>query len=129
MRILSPRSDSGIRGLDDAIRDPFEGEGGDDLANENRGHHAGHEDNDDENGNGAVELDALEAEELETVEATESATMLVDETSEIREIRRSEMNLDIEAEQMRGDEFVCRSCFLRLKKVQLAADALCRDCA
>ena len=129
MRILSPRSDSGNRGLDDAIRDPSEGEGGNDLSNENRGHQAGHEDNDDENGNGAVELDALEAEELETVEATESATMLVDETTEIREIRRSEMNLDIEAEQMRGDEFVCRSCFLRLKKVQLVADALCRDCA
>ena len=86
-------------------------------------------DNDDENGNGGVKLDALEAEELETVETIESATMLVDETSEIREIRRSEMNLDIEAEKMRGDEFVCRSCFLRLKKVQLAADALCRDCA
>lgn len=115
--------------MDDTIRDPFDRDGGDDLDSENPGGRAGDEDNDDENGNGPVELDALEAEELETVEATESATMLVDETSEIREIRRSEMNLDIEAEQMRGDEFVCRSCFLRLKKVQLAADAICRDCA
>ena len=128
MRILSPRSDWGNRGLDDTIRDPFDRDGGNDDS-ENLGGRAGDEENDDENGNGAVELDALEAEELEAVEATESATMLVDETSEIREIRRSEMNLDIEAEQMRGDEFVCRSCFLRLKKVQLAADALCRDCA
>ena len=120
MRILAPRSDWGNRGLDDTIRDRLDGEDSDLDGDEGNG---------DENGNGAVELDALEAEELETVEATESATMLVDETSEIREIRRSEMNLDIEAEQMRGDEFVCRSCFLRLKKVQLAADALCRDCA
>ena len=115
--------------MDDTIRYPFDRDGGSDLDSENVRDGAGDEDNDDENGNGPVELDALEAEELETVEATESATMLVDETSEIREIRRSEMNLDIEAEQMRGDEFVCRSCFLRLKKVQLAADALCRDCA
>ena len=129
MRILSPRSDWGNRGLDDTIRDPLDRDGGNDLDSANLDGRAGDEDNDDENGNGPVELDALEAEELETVEATESATMLVDETSEIREIRRSEMNLDIEAEQMRGDEFVCRSCFLRLKKVQLAADALCRDCA
>ena len=88
------------------------------------------DDEEDEHGEGVV-LDALEAEELETVETIESATMLVDETSEIREIRRSEMNIDIEAEQMRGDEFVCRSCFLRLKKVQLAVptDPICRDCA
>ncbi len=115
--------------MDDTIRDPFDREGGNDLDNENPDGQAGDGDDDDENGDGAVELDALEAEELETVEATESATMLVDETGEIREIRRSEMNLDIKAEEMRGDEFVCRSCFLRLKKVQLAADALCRDCA
>lgn len=109
--------------------DPFDREGGNDLDSEDPGGRAADEDTDDENGNGAVELDALEAEELETVETTESATMLVDETSEIRAIRRSEMNLDTEAEEMRGDEFVCRSCFLRLKKVQLAGDALCRDCA
>lgn len=109
--------------------EPFDREGGNDLDSEDPGGRAATEDNDDENGNGAVELDALEAEELETVETTESATMLVDETTEIREIRRSEMNLDTKAEEMRGDEFVCRSCFLRLKKVQLAGDALCRDCA
>lgn len=115
--------------MDDTIRDPIDRDGDNNMDSESLGGRAGDEDSDDENGNGGVELDALEAEELEAVETTESATMLVDETTEIREIRRSEMNLDIEAEQMRGDEFVCRSCFLRLKKVQLAADALCRDCA
>ena len=115
--------------MDDTIREPFDQQDGNDPGNENVGGRAGAGDNDDENGNGGVKLDALEAEELETVETIESATMLVDETSEIREIRRSEMNLDIEAEEMLGDAFVCRSCFLRLKKVQLAADALCRDCA
>lgn len=109
--------------------DPFDREGGNDLDSEDQGGRAADEDNDGEYGNGPVELDALEAEELETVEEIESATMLVDETSEIREIRRSEMNLDTKAEEMRGDEFVCRSCFLRLKKVQMAADSLCRDCA
>lgn len=78
-----------------------------------------------------ISLDALEVEELDEVEKTESATMLVDETTEIREIRRSEMNLDIETEGMKGDEFVCKSCFLLLKRVQLAEgqDQICRDCA
>ena len=115
--------------MDETIENPSDRKGGSVLDSENLGQRAGGDDNDDGNSEGAVELDALEAEELETVETIESATMLVDETTEIREIRRSEMNLDIKAEEMRGDEFVCRSCFLRLKKVQLAADALCRDCA
>ena len=128
MRILSPRSDQGL-GLDDTTRDRFDRDDDDDLDREERNDRTDDED-DDEDGKGVV-LDALEAEELETVETTESATMLVDETSEIREIRRSEMNLDIKAEQMGGDEFVCTSCFLRLKKVQLAvpADLICGDCA
>ena len=105
--------------LDDDLDDPTDDEDVEDV-------------DDEEDGNGdSVELDALEAEELETVEVTESATMLVDETGEIREIRRSEMNLDVESEEMQGDEFVCRTCFLLLKKVQLADDSgsLCRDCA
>lgn len=113
--------------MDDTTRERLDRDDDDDLDREEPD---GRADDEDENGGGVV-LDALEAEELETVETTESATMLVDETTEIREIRRSEMNLDIEAEQMRGDEFVCRSCFLRLKKVQLAVptDLICGDCA
>ena len=80
--------------------------------------------------NGAVTLDALEAEELETVETNESATMLVDEAFEIKAIRRREMALDAGAQARRGDEFVCRSCFLVLKNVQLAdrENMFCVDC-
>ncbi len=88
-----------------------------DGANQNRG--------------AGVAIDDLEAEELEVIDKIESATMLVDETQEIREIRRSEMNLGGASEDMRTDEFVCRSCFLLLKKVQLAdaAHGICRDCS
>ena len=90
------------------------------------------EDEEDENGDGAVTLDALEAEELETVETNDPATILVDEASEIKALRREEMALDVEAEEARrGDEFVCRSCFLLLKMVQLSdpENMLCVDCA
>ena len=102
----------------DAIRDPL----GDGTDTDNE---------DDENGNGTVALDALEAEELETVETNESATILVDEASEIMAIRRQEMALDLSAQSRKGDEFVCRSCFLLLKNVQLAdrQNMLCVDCA
>ena len=73
----------------------------------------------------------MEAEELATVETNESATILVDEASEIMAIRRDEMALDIGSEVRRDNEFVCRSCFLRLKTVQLAdrQNMLCVDCA
>ena len=82
-------------------------------------------------GDGTATLDALEAEEIESVETNESATMLVDEAGEIVAIRREEMTLDVESEERRGDEFVCRSCFLLLKNVQLAdpREMLCADCA
>lgn len=85
---------------------------------------------DDTEENGLVKLDALEAEELEAVETNESATILVDEVSEIKALRRDEMALDMDKAGRRRDEFVCMSCFLLLKKVQLAdADnALCVDC-
>lgn len=85
---------------------------------------------DDEAGEGTMGLDALEAEELATVETNESATMIVDEASEIVAIRREEMTLDAEAEIRKVDEFVCRSCFLLLKNVQLADrdGMLCVDC-
>ena len=77
-----------------------------------------------------VTLDALETEELEAVETNESATMLVDEASEIMAIRREEMALDMGTTGRRLDEFVCLSCFLLLKRVQLADrdNMLCADC-
>ena len=115
----------------DAIRDPLED--GIDLDNEETNENdsdLGDEDN-DETDNGTVALDALEAEELETVETNESATILVDEASEIMAIRREEVAFDASAQSRRGDEFVCRSCFLLLKNVQLAdrQNMLCFDCA
>ena len=81
--------------------------------------------------NGRVTLDDLEAEELEAVETNESATILVDEASEIKALRRDEMALDMDTTGRRRDEFVCLACFLVLKKVQLVdpENTLCVDCA
>lgn len=114
----------------DAIRDPLEdGIEPDDEKTYKDDSDQGEEDN-DETDNGTVALDALEAEELETVETNESATILVDEASEIMAIRREEVAFDVSAHSRRGDEFVCRSCFLLLKDVQLAdrQNMLCVDC-
>lgn len=89
------------------------------------------DDEDDDGGDQkTVTLDALEAEELETVETNDPATILVDEASEIKALRRVEMALDLEAETRRVDEFVCTSCFLLRKNVQLAdpKNMLCADC-
>ena len=113
----------------DATRDPFE-DGIDSDAERTYAEDSDLDDKDDEAGNGTVTLDALEAEELETVETNESATILVDEASEIMAIRREEVAFDMAAQSRRGDEFVCRSCFLLLKNVQLAdrKNVLCVDC-
>lgn len=88
------------------------------------------DDEDDENEEGTVELDPLEVEEMEAVEANEPATMLVDEASEIKAIRREEMSLDPDSDERRKDEFVCRSCFLVRNVVQLANKRrkICIDC-
>ena len=114
-----------------AIRDPHED--GTDPDNEDRyesDSERGDEDDEDTD-DGTVTLDALETEELETVETNESATILVDEASEIVAIRRQEVAFDATAHSRRGDEFVCRSCFLLLKKAQLAdrPNMFCVDCA
>ena len=102
----------------------------DDLAEAAEADENNEDDDGDQDDDGLVTLDALEAEELEIVETDESATMLVDEASEIMAIRREEMTMDIEAGAQRGDEFVCQSCFLVLKASQLAnkRKMLCVDC-
>lgn len=76
-------------------------------------------------------LDELEAEELDIVDEPTPQTMLVDEASEIRAIRRQELTVDVEAESPQTNEFVCSSCFLVLKRSQLAnkRKMLCVDCA
>ena len=88
------------------------------------------DDEEDEDDQKTVTLDALEAEELETVETNDPATILVDEASEIKALRRKEMAIDVEADSRRVDEFVCTSCFLLRKNVQLAdhKNMLCADC-
>ena len=106
-------------GLDDEDID------GDDVDEEDED-----DDEDDEGDQKTVTLDALEAEELDTVETNDPATILVDEASEIKALRRVEMAIDVEADTRRVDEFVCTSCFLLRKNVQLAdpENMLCADC-
>lgn len=76
-------------------------------------------------------LDELEAEELKLLDEEVSETLLVDEVAELRAIRREELTLNVEAQAIRGDEFVCTSCFLVKRTSQLAnrRKMICRDCA
>jgi hypothetical protein len=78
-------------------------------------------------------LDELEAEELEMLTDDEaSETLIVDEQQELRAIRRAEISLADDAGGERAaDEFQCQSCFLVLKRTQLADKRrmYCRDCA
>lgn len=78
-------------------------------------------------------LDELEAEELDMLtDDEESETLIVDEATELRAIRRAELAMEGELVGGRGeDEFVCQSCFLVLRTSQLAnrRKMVCRDCA
>lgn len=75
-------------------------------------------------------LEELEAEELELLEEEVAETLLVDEAAELRAIRRAELTLDTDAQEIRGDEFVCSSCFL-VKRISQLGDKrrlICKDC-
>lgn len=78
-------------------------------------------------------LDDLEAEELEMLTEDEaSETIVVDEATQLRDIRRAQIS--IEASAVGGaseDEFVCSVCFLVKKSAQLSnrRKKICRDCA
>ena len=76
-------------------------------------------------------LEELEAEELELLDDEVAETLLLDEAAELRAIRRAELTLDTDAESIRGDEFVCQSCFLVKRTSQLAnkRKLICKDCA
>lgn len=91
------------------------------------------EDEEDEDEDREEALDELEAEELDMLtDDEESETLIVDEATELRAIRRAELAMEGEVAGGRGeDEFVCQSCFLVLKTSQLAnrRKMLCRDCA
>lgn len=131
---LDPADDDLIDDEDEDIDDEIDGEDGeDDRGDEDDidDDEDEEDDQDDEDDQETVTLDALEAEELENVEANDPATILVDEASEIKALRRKEMAIDLDADPQRVDEFVCNSCFLLLKNVQLADPdkALCVGCA
>lgn len=78
-------------------------------------------------------LDDLEAEELEMLTEDEaSETIVVDEATQLRDIRRAQIS--IEASAVGGaseDEFVCSVCYLVKKSAQLSnrRKKICRDCA
>jgi len=78
-------------------------------------------------------LDDLEAEELEMLTEDEaSETIIVDEATQLRDIRRAQIS--IEASSAGGateGEFVCASCFLVKKSSQLSnrRGKICLDCA
>lgn len=88
-------------------------------------------DDEEEDAEGDETLDDLEAEELALLEDEVSETILVDEVAELRAIRREELTMDLDAHAVRGDEFVCQSCFLVKRTSQLAnrRKMICRDCA
>ena len=118
--------------IDDDVDDEIEGGGGEEDSGDDEDiDDDDDDDEEDEDDQETVTLDALEAEELENVETNDPATILVDEASEIKALRRKEMAIDLDADPQRVDEFVCNSCFLLLKNVQLADPdkALCVDCA
>jgi hypothetical protein len=75
-------------------------------------------------------LEELEAEELELLAEEAEDSLLVNEATELREIRRAELGLNVGAQAARVDEFVCSSCFLVKRTSQLAnkRKLICRDC-
>jgi hypothetical protein len=89
------------------------------------------EDEEDDFEEGEEALDELEAEELDMLTDDEAAEALpVDEVEELRKLRREAIELELEADAVGEDEFVCRGCFLVKRTTQLADKRrkLCRDC-
>ena len=86
------------------------------------------EDHDDET---AEALEELESQELKLLDEEADDALLVDEVKELRAIRREELTMDVDAQSLRSDEFVCQSCFMVKRSSQLAnkRKKLCADCA
>lgn len=84
-----------------------------------------------EAGEEVAALDELAEEELELLAEEEETDPPIDEAAELRAIRREELTMNVEAEAVQNDEFVCSSCFLVKRTSQLANNrkVLCRDCA
>ena len=88
----------------------------------------------DEESEGDTEaLDDLEAEELEMLTEDEaSETIVVDEETQLRDIRRAQLSMEAGVAGGATDgEFVCSVCFLVKKSSQLAnrRKKVCLDCA
>ena len=83
-----------------------------------------------------VETESLEArvekekKSVEETDETEGSFISVD-AAEKRNVKKSDLKLDEEAEAIQADEFTCSVCFLVLKNTQLEKPRakVCIDCA
>lgn len=84
---------------------------------------------DDEEAAGLEELGAAELNMLTEDEAAEA--LRVDEAAEVESLRKAELALEAEGDEISADEFVCSSCFLMKRTSQLAnkSKKICKDCA
>ena len=109
-------SDEDLEAADDLVEDAedSDADGGDDTAPQ-----------------GEAALDELAEEELELLDEETETDLPVNEAEELRAIRREELTMDVEAQAIRGDEFVCSVCFLVKRSSQLAnrRKVICHDCA
>jgi len=93
-------------------------------------------DTDEEKEKDEVETESLEArvekekKSVEEVDETEGSFISVD-AAEKRNVKKSDLKLDEEAEAIQADEFTCTVCFLVLKNTQLEKPRakVCIDCA
>jgi len=77
-------------------------------------------------------LEELGAAELNMLTEDEAAEALrVDEAAEVESLRKAELALEVQGEEISADEFVCSSCFLMKRTNQLAnkSKKICKDCA
>jgi hypothetical protein len=77
-------------------------------------------------------LEELGAAELNMLTEDEAAEALrVDEAAEVESLRKAELALQDEGDEISADEFVCTSCFLMKRTSQLAnkSKKICKDCA
>ncbi len=80
----------------------------------------------------AAALEELGAAELNMLTEDEAAEALrVDEAAEVESLRKAELALQHEGDEISADEFVCTSCFLMKRTSQLAnkSKKICKDCA
>ena len=77
-------------------------------------------------------LEELGAAELNMRTEDEAAEALrIDEAAEVESLRKAELALQQEGDEISADEFVCTSCFLMKRTNQLAnkSKKVCKDCA